>query len=665
MSSKAPEMKRSLGVTRASNTVNWQYIRKVPKDLANHPHYKGQTFAVRETLGTPELAEANRLAAFKSAELESLWATLRAARTVTAPGTLSPQAVQAIAQALHQQIRATDAEQRKDPVKLAQALRTWWRVNRQSVASLSMAGPEAIGMSAVELRQHIQGTDTASQSGFDLPHLLSPEGAEELAARPKWQGLPPPLRDVLRQRNENARAIALEAFSRGSPSPFIIPAQRVAVGLGINLGADGWLSEDAQPLRDACQAAYLLALDELITLDAGRAVPMPETAAVPSVAGHLPTPTSAPTATLKAPAQAHPRKPGEVVDILRAAPADVFLRDVLNDWAEHGKAGRKPYPVKTVGKYGKAVERFEALTDNPSMAHIDRVCGAQFKRTMKDLKDGQTLTDATVRDTLINCGTLLGYYSSQTGKIPGRLREKLTDKPEDVPQQTTRDEWTADELKRLFGLPIWQCYELPATKNAGLDAAYWVPLLGLFTGARVTELCQLRVDDFTQEAGVWFLRMAVTAEGQSLKKRDSWRGIPLAQGLIDLGLIEYRQAMVDQGQAWLFPGVTKDAQNNAGGGLSKWFSSLKIKHGFRPEVVFHSFRGSLNTELMRRGITLEHRCKYIGQKPEGGVNVANYNKLKAADLLGVAQAIDFAFLNLPKVYKAPAWFPGWKQPTTK
>ena len=67
MSSKAPEMKRSIGVTLARNTANWQYIRKVPQDLADHPHYMGQTFAARETLGAPERAEANRPAAFKTA----------------------------------------------------------------------------------------------------------------------------------------------------------------------------------------------------------------------------------------------------------------------------------------------------------------------------------------------------------------------------------------------------------------------------------------------------------------------------------------------------------------------------------------------------------------------------------------------------------------------
>ena len=39
-----------------------------------------------------------------------------------------------------------------------------------------------------------------------------------------------------------------------------------------------------------------------------------------------------------------------------------------------------------------------------------------------------------------------------------------------------------------------------ATK-AGADAAYWVPLLAAYTGARPSELCQLWTDDLSEEAG--------------------------------------------------------------------------------------------------------------------------------------------------------------------
>ena len=45
-------------------------------------------------------------------------------------------------------------------------------------------------------------------------------------------------------------------------------------------------------------------------------------------------------------------------------------------------------------------------------------------------------------------------------------------------------------------------YDLPRDAKAGHDGAYWVPLLGLYTGARPGELCQLRVADVLDVEGM-------------------------------------------------------------------------------------------------------------------------------------------------------------------
>jgi len=75
----------------------------------------------------------------------------------------------------------------------------------------------------------------------------------------------------------------------------------------------------------------------------------------PAVMPYAPT-----SVELKRDEEAKLRKPGEAVDILHSPASKVFMRDVLDDWAMHGKPGRKPYPQKTINKYKLAVERFEA-----------------------------------------------------------------------------------------------------------------------------------------------------------------------------------------------------------------------------------------------------------------------------------------------------------------
>jgi len=58
----------------------------------------------------------------------------------------------------------------------------------------------------------------------------------------------------------------------------------------------------------------------------------------------------------------------------------------------------------------------------------------------------------------------------------------------------------------VFTQPLQARYELPRDHRAGADAAYWVPLLGLFTGTRVSEMAQLRRADVEQTGGVWPVR---------------------------------------------------------------------------------------------------------------------------------------------------------------
>jgi integrase len=662
MTKEASELRRYPGVTPGGEkSANWQFNKKVPKDLKDHPEYRGKDWAYRKTLGTSDLREANALAAKLTAELEAKWKAMRAARTIRDPASLTPVEVQAIAQGIRAAVLAEDDDQRQDLPRLVASLRQWWRAKfTRSGAAVSLEA-DALTLDAQALRDALMASEQTQDPGPSLPWLLTEDGASELAQWPTWKGLPPPVRDVLVMRNQEALDRAREAASRSDLSPFVMLADRVAVGLGINLGPDGWLSGAARGLCLTCQEAFLIALEERVQRDQGRHVQTPQAPAleVQQTAQAIiqqttqpgPVVVAAGPVAAKTKPKRDKRKP---VDILEADPSQVYLRDVLEDWQ---RKGRDP---KTVGKYSRFVSLYETLTDDPSMAAISRAHGPKFLRALEAVAVEQKLTVLTIKDAVERCGTLLNYYSSRTGHLDHGLWARVAAQASGKEVHKARDEWTQEELVRLFGLEVWQCYYVPDSTNAGLDAAYWVPLIGLFTGCRITEAAQLLVDDLEERSGVWFLRFTETEDEQSLKGDASHRTIPLPQKLIDLGLIEYRDAIKAAGQVWLFPAVTKDSQNNAGGGLSKWFSALKKSQGFRDEVVFHSFRGSINTQLIRLGFPVEFRSRYVGHKPEGGVNLTNYNKLKPEDLIPLAQRLDFPFLDLPKVYTRPAWSPGWQ-----
>ena len=94
-----------------------------------------------------------------------------------------------------------------------------------------------------------------------------------------------------------------------------------------------------------------------------------------------------------------------------------------------------------------------------------------------------------------------------------------------------RGTFTIDELKAIYNAPLFTgCLSDGRIDEPGehrvTEHRYWLPLLGLFTGARPGEPCQLLVSDVREIEGVWCFD--ITAEGgRSLKTRAAHRQVPL------------------------------------------------------------------------------------------------------------------------------------------
>ena len=119
-----------------------------------------------------------------------------------------------------------------------------------------------------------------------------------------------------------------------------------------------------------------------------------------------------------------------------------------------------------------------------------------------------------------------------------------------------REPFTNAGLKSLFASPVFTQGERP--KGGKGEAAYWLPLLGLFTGARRGELAGLTVADALNDEATGHA-VIVISENQrrstSLKTPGSARTIPLHPELIRLGFLQFVDDVrrKDGDTAWLFP----------------------------------------------------------------------------------------------------------------
>ncbi|MHC8393878.1 site-specific integrase [Pseudomonas sp. LB3P93] len=183
---------------------------------------------------------------------------------------------------------------------------------------------------------------------------------------------------------------------------------------------------------------------------------------------------------------------------------------------------------------------------------------------------------------------------------------------------------------------------------------YWLPFLGRATGARLEELCQLRVDDFIEQQGVQCIRIDDSREGQNLKNSSSRRILPLHPALIDLGLLQHVESVRSTGADRLFPEL-ETVRGKLGHAPSKWFGRYKVKRGITdPKKTFHSFRHTLIDDLRDSGVQ-DSLIKRIAGHEDGAVTFSIYgsrNPLKAMadalrhiELAPQAQATDLGYTN--------------------
>ena len=169
--------------------------------------------------------------------------------------------------------------------------------------------------------------------------------------------------------------------------------------------------------------------------------------------------------------------------------------------------------------------------------------------------------------------------------------------PRDRIKKVKRLPYDHSDLKKIFGSPIYAS-GMRELGGAG-EAAAWLPLLALFTGARLEELGQLLLDDVCNDHGIDYLSITDVApdgvtqnQSRRLKNAASRRQIPLHPELIQAGFLQYVSDLRKQNEVRLFPDLRPDCHGKWTGNWSKWWSRFRReKIGITTRLKpFHSFR---------------------------------------------------------------------------
>ena len=204
-------------------------------------------------------------------------------------------------------------------------------------------------------------------------------------------------------------------------------------------------------------------------------------------------------------------------------------------------------------------------------------------------------------------------WAERHGHTPNKLFEGMK-----VPKAKN----AATERKPFSKEQTQLIYKELTENTSGLvrsESHKWGSLIGLFTGARLNEICQLEVADIKEEGGLWFLD--ITDEGDNKKRIKaiaSRRKVPVHSELLRLGFLEFVNSRSSCKR--LFPDYSYNTNGGYGRNLGRWFNETTFlpKLGLKkPGVVFHCLRHTMVTRLGRAGVPEPIFQCIVGHAREG------------------------------------------------
>ncbi len=222
----------------------------------------------------------------------------------------------------------------------------------------------------------------------------------------------------------------------------------------------------------------------------------------------------------------------------------------------------------------------------------------------------------------------------------------------------------ADQVNKIFNAPLYTgCkddmsgYNKPGTAQPR-RARFWVPLISLWTGMRLNEICQLLTTDIAVQDGIEIILIQIGDEAESgddeekrVKTEAGIRFVPVHPMLKRIGFLDFVLEQQEAGHKRLFPEIKTGPLGNHSHGMSKWFGNFLENIGAKKKrTSFHSFRHLYRDAVREAELPLDATLQLGGWSR--GTTDADYGSgLKAQTLHEHICKISYPDLDLSHLYK--------------
>jgi len=215
--------------------------------------------------------------------------------------------------------------------------------------------------------------------------------------------------------------------------------------------------------------------------------------------------------------------------------------------------------------------------------------------------------------------------------------------PSDSNPINKRRSFSPEDITKIFSTPLFlgcQDYEIWRKKGNMLLAnhRFWLPLMALYTGARLEEMGQLLISDIKTQDGVLYFHITEEVEDsnangikKSVKTRSSVRRVPFHKALLGLGFKQYFEFLKTTNETHLFPELSHKTKKTHG--FSQWFNrEFRASIGLTDRNrTFHSFRHLFKDECREEGLGRDMHDAISGHK-DGSTSAKYGDGLKVATI---------------------------------
>ena len=248
-----------------------------------------------------------------------------------------------------------------------------------------------------------------------------------------------------------------------------------------------------------------------------------------------------------------------------------------------------------------------------------------------EVPEEERISAETIKNRFTKVKSFLIWMRRQGYPVEQAFEDILTISIPTRPDQH-RAIFTPEDLKLLFNSSDY------LEDKLNQPYRFWVPLIGLFTGARLEEICQLELEDIKEVDGIWC--MDINSKGaKSVKTAAGERLVPLHPFLVeDLKLINYVDLLKETRNERLFPELKRTEKYGYGHEVSRWFSSYKKKVGVQDspygKKVFHSFRHTFLDNCKKRDVDKLKAMECVGhENGDNDITYGRYGKKYEPDIL--------------------------------